>query len=173
VKTNGARTLLLGYGNPGRADDGLGPALADTVEKLGIPDVTVDAAYQLSVEDAEAISRHDVVVFADADSGGPEPFSFQAVRAKAAVSFSTHRVEPAALLALAEELFGAHAEGYVLGIRGYEFQEFSEQLTPRAAKNLAAAAEFIAPVLRERSFRTACPAPGVAGPRRAKVLERK
>ena len=33
--------LLLGYGNPGRLDDGLGPALAAQVERLALPGVTV------------------------------------------------------------------------------------------------------------------------------------
>ena len=48
------KVLLIGYGNPGRLDDGLGPALAAAVEKLAIPGVTVDADYQLNVEDAAA-----------------------------------------------------------------------------------------------------------------------
>ena len=28
-----AKVLIIGYGNPGRLDDGLGPALADLMEK--------------------------------------------------------------------------------------------------------------------------------------------
>jgi hydrogenase maturation protease len=65
--TEAPRTvLLLGYGNPGRLDDGLGSELAARVQALGLPGVTVDSDYQLCLEDAEAVSRHDVVVFADA-----------------------------------------------------------------------------------------------------------
>ena len=73
--------LLLGYGNPGRLDDGLGPALAARVEALALPGVTVQADYQLCLEDAEAAARHDVVIFADAAASGAEPFSFQTGRA--------------------------------------------------------------------------------------------
>ena len=61
------KILLIGYGNPGRLDDGLGPAFAKAVEALHTPGVTVEANYQLAVEDAHAVAQHEIVVFADAD----------------------------------------------------------------------------------------------------------
>ncbi|MCK7489195.1 MAG: response regulator [Anaerotruncus sp.] len=46
-----------------------------------------------------------------------------------------HSVQPEAVLALARELFGARAgRPTLLGIRGYEFDEFGEALTARAAR---------------------------------------
>ena len=94
--SNRLRILLLGYGNPGRRDDGLGPALAEAVEKLDIPGVDVDSNYQLIVEDAHTIAGHDVVIFVDADVAGPEPFHFRQIEAagKQKAGFSTHSVEP-------------------------------------------------------------------------------
>ncbi len=147
------RVLLIGYGNPGRLDDGLGPALAAAVEKLAIPGVKVDAAYQLSVEDAAAVAEHDVVIFADADVAGPEPFWFRRIEPGPTWSFSTHSVEPAAVLGLARQMFSARTEGYILGIRGYDFNEFGERLSDRARANLDAAVAFIEPMLRSGSFR--------------------
>lgn len=44
------RILLIGYGNPGRGDDGLGPALAAAIEAMELPGVTVEADYQLMVD---------------------------------------------------------------------------------------------------------------------------
>jgi hydrogenase maturation protease len=155
VNTETPRVLLIGYGNPGRQDDGLGPALARAVETLGLPGVTVDADYQLTVEDAEAAARHDVVVFADAARKGPEPFSFRRIEPRTQVSFSTHSVAPEAVLGLAGELFAARTEAYLLGIRGYDFDVLEEALSPRAVENLAAAIGFLEPVLRDRSFRDA------------------
>ena len=152
--------LLIGYGNPGRRDDGLGPALASAVEELGIPGVTTDADYQLNVEDAEAVARYDYVVFADADVSGPEPFSFRKLEPDPSLGFTTHSVKPGALLALASELFGGRPEAYVLAIRGYEFGEFEESLSAGARANLAAALTFIEPLLRRRSFRDAVDAVG-------------
>jgi len=144
--------LLIGYGNPGRRDDGLGPALAAEVERLGLPGVTVDSDYQLTVEDAAAVAQHDVVVFADAATSGPEPFGFERIEPRSALSFSSHSVEPSAVLALAQDLFGSRAPGYCLGIRGYEFNEYQERLSERAQANLATAAEFIASVLQTGNF---------------------
>ena len=147
--------LLIGYGNPGRLDDGLGPALATAIERRNIPGVTVDATYQLNVEDAVAVAEHDVVILADADVAGPEPFGFRSIGPKRDLSFSSHSVEPEALLDLAQRLFGATGKGYILGIRGYRFNEFGEWLSDCAEANLAEAVEFVESVLRERNFRDA------------------
>ena len=46
------KILLIGFGNPARADDGLGPALAEEIESKNIPDVTVETDYQLTIEDS-------------------------------------------------------------------------------------------------------------------------
>jgi hydrogenase maturation protease len=139
--------LVLGYGNPGRMDDGLGPAFAESVEKLGISGVTVEANYQLTVEDAAVISEHQVVLFVDSSMEGPGPFTLERIRPRAATSFSTHSLTPPALLELARELFGSEAEGYVLGIRGYEFDGFGEGLSRQAESNLEAALNFLVPAL--------------------------
>lgn len=146
------RVLTIGYGNPGRLDDGLGPAMAEMLEALALPGVTVDADYQLTVEDAAAVAQHDAVVFMDAAVTGPEPFSFQRVVPddRSAVTWSSHSLEPAMLMALARDLFGAGAEGFVLAVRGYEFDDFGERLCDRARDNLAAALQFLVPVLRDR-----------------------
>ena len=158
------RILVLGYGNPGRRDDGLGPACAAELEKLGLPDVTVDSDYQLTVEDADALARHDVVVFIDAAVDGPEPFAFRRIEPGPAVVFSSHSATPEGVLTLTDELFHEQPDAYVLGIRGYEFNEFGEALSERARANLAAALAFITPVLRARDFeRHAAPPAAAAG----------
>ncbi|MCP4650804.1 MAG: hydrogenase maturation protease [PVC group bacterium] len=147
------KVLLIGYGNPGRLDDGLGPALAEVIEAENIPGVTVDANYQLSVEDAAAVAEHDVVIFADASVNATEPFSFTQIHPKSnTLSFSSHSVEPEAVIALAQELFKADTVGYALGIRGYEFNEFGQKISTQAKENLEKAIEFIVPALRKKIF---------------------
>jgi hydrogenase maturation protease len=162
--------LVIGYGNPGRQDDGLGPALAEAVEQLRLPGVTVEADYQLTVEDAAAAAAHRYVVFADASVGGREPFFFRAVHPAAPTSFSTHSLEPEAVLALARDLFQADTRGYALGIRGYRFNEFGETLSDEARENLAAALRFIVPVLEECTFEAAASADeGVESPAHLRI----
>ncbi|HNR98417.1 MAG TPA: hydrogenase maturation protease [Planctomycetota bacterium] len=152
--TGSGAVLLIGYGNPGRRDDGLGPAFAEAVERMRIPGVTVDAAYQLTVEDAVEIGAHDIVLFADADRAGP-PFALRRLEPREDGRVTSHSIAPDALLALADALFGARPESYLLALRGYDFESFEESLTAGAAANLRAALRFMAPVLRERSFRAA------------------
>lgn len=144
--------LLLGYGNPGRLDDGLGPALAAEVERLALPGVTVQSDYQLCLEDAEAAARHDVVIFADAAASGAEPFSFQRVEPTSGLGFSTHSLRPDVVLGLAQQLFASRTDGYTLGIRGYAFNEYEESLTDRGRANLAAAVAFVRQVCEQGSF---------------------
>ncbi|HSW46247.1 MAG TPA: hydrogenase maturation protease [Phycisphaerae bacterium] len=146
------KVLLIGYGNPGRGDDGLGPALAARIERLGLAGITIESDYQLCLEDGEAVARHDVAIFADADTTGEEPFSFRRVEPASSISFSTHSLRPEAVLGLAHDLFGARTEGYVLGIRGYDFNEFNESLSGRARANLELAAVFTEQVCREGDF---------------------
>jgi len=158
----GNSVLVIGYGNPGRQDDGLGPALAEAVERLCIPDVTVEAEYQLTVEDAATVALHRYVVFADASVAGREPFFFSRVPPATHTSFSTHSLEPEAVLALGRDLFQADTKGYALGIRGYRFNEFGEALSDEGQQNLAAALHFIVPLLTTRTFDAA--AEGIDSP---------
>lgn len=147
------RILVIGYGNPGRLDDGLGPALAAALTENPRPHVTVETDYQLNVEDAATIAEHDLVLFADAAVKGPEPFWVRRARpAGSGVSFTSHSCSPEALLALAENLFAADVEAYAIGIRGWEFNEFGEQLSPRARKNLAAAIDYVSAALDKGQF---------------------
>lgn len=152
------KVLLIGYGNPGRLDDGLGPALAEAMGNRQIAGLTVDSNYQLTVEDAAALKEHDYVVFADADVSGPEPFSFRRVAPGGELSFSSHSVDPSAVVALAQALFGAEVKAYVLGVRGYEFNEFGERLSERARCNLSAAETFLAGVIENNLIEDAAAA---------------
>lgn len=152
---NQRKLLVIGFGNPARQDDGLGPAFVEAVEKLGLPHVVVDSNYQLTVEDAEAISHYDTAIFADASLEGDEPFTFRRIVPQNRREVSTHSVEPAAVLGLAQEAFQARTAGYLLGIRGHSFDMFVEEMTSRARDNLAAALAFMEPLLRSGELETA------------------
>ena len=137
-------TLVLAWGNPGRRDDGLGPALAEALGELAVAGVEVESNYQLQVEDAAAVARHGRVLFVDADRGGVGPFRVRRLEpAAGGLDFTSHSLAPGRLLALSRDLFGAEPEAWLMGIRGYEFDEFGEGLSPGARANLAAAVGFV------------------------------
>jgi len=132
------RLLVIGYGNPGREDDGLGPALARAVERLGLPGVTCSDGYQLSVEDAVDVAAHDAVLFADASLEGEAPCVLSAVAPAAAIAVHSHTLSPGVLMARAHRPFGPAPPAWQLAIRGYGFA-LREGLTPGGERNLAAA----------------------------------
>jgi hydrogenase maturation protease len=139
-----ASILVLGYGNPAREDDGLGPLVAEEIARLGIRGVEVDCDYQLAVEDAAAVAEHEAVVFVDASTDGPEPFSWTRVEPDASDAFSTHALTAGRVVGMARELFGSRAEAYLLGVRGYSFGMFREGATDGGARNARLATDFLA-----------------------------
>jgi len=129
------RVLVLGYGNPGRQDDGLGPALAVGIDILGYPNLTALDNYQLNIEDAIDVAAHDIVWFVDAAKAGPSPYAVHMLSPAASIEFTSHIVRPEAILAIALQCYGGSPQAFMLAIRGYEF-EFVEELTPGAEHNL-------------------------------------
>ncbi len=130
---------LIGYGNPGRGDDGLGPAFAALMAGRHWPDLIVSIDYQLTVDHALRIADAGRVVFVDALMRSKEPFRFAAVVPAPTHDLSSHSLTPAAVLALAATLYDARPDAYVLGISGEEFGEMQEGLSVKAERNLALA----------------------------------
>ena len=150
------KTLLYGYGNPGRMDDGLGNAFVDEIqrwiEQEGIENIHTDSNYQLNIEDAEKISDYDRVIFVDASKEAIDHFSFTKVDAgKARVEFTMHAVSPAYVLYLCEDLFHKTPDTYLLHIKGHEW-DFKEELTPDAQKNKNAALQFLQQQIKKDSL---------------------
>ena len=143
--------LVYGYGNPGRQDDGLGPALVEQLEAWAqaekIAGVAFDSNYQLNAEDALAVAESGQVVFVDAAQEGPAPFEFRPLAPQKEISFSTHAMSAESVLALADELYGARPPAWLLAIRG-EAWEPNAALSAAALAHLAAAREFLQARLR-------------------------
>ena len=146
--------LLIGYGNKGRGDDGLGPEFAQRISEENFDGLTIDTDYQLSVDHAAAVAEARLVVFADAQMNSNEPYQFEHVFEGNAESLSS----PVAVLTLARTLFGATPQAFVLGITGYEFGEVSEGLSAGALHNLELAAAFFRDWFEVHPYRAA-PAP--------------
>jgi hydrogenase maturation protease len=140
------RTLIYGYGNPGRRDDGLGPMLIDKIEKWvkenNITDIAVDSNYQLNIEDAYTIRNYDIVIFVDASVEDIEHFIIDRVEPDSKVAFNTHSVSPGFVLELCRKFYKKYPETFLVHIKGYEF-ELQEGLTDEAAGNLEIVYNFL------------------------------
>lgn len=148
------RILVIGYGNPGRGDDGLGPALAAEIEALVLHGVTVESDYQLMVDHAAQIAAHDLVIFADAMIGLTQPYRLTPIEQTQPEGLGSHQVTPEAALALAQLLFGHAPPGWMLAIAGETFGEVKEGLSLAAQGNLAQTVGFLRDWVAERQAGT-------------------
>ena len=156
-----AAALLIGYGNPGRGDDGLGPAFARRIAARGLVGLTVEIDYQLTVDHALLISGAGMVVFADAAMDAAPPFYFRPLSEADPQTLGSHSVTPEAALALSRLLFGAAPKGFVLGLSGAAFGEMAEGLSGPASHNLDLAEAFFL-----RWYAASCAADQTAAPDR-------
>jgi hydrogenase maturation protease len=141
--------LVLGVGNPGRTDDGLGIQAVERLAALSLPGVTCDADYQLNVEDALSCARHDIVVFVDAARDLRVPFVWTSLKPKASLPAMTHALGPEAVLALCEALYGKRPKAHLLGIRGHRWG-IGEGLSSPAEKDLREAVRSLGGFVRRR-----------------------
>ncbi len=137
------KILIYGYGNPGRFDDGLGVRLAEDLEawihKNKIPGVDCDTNYQLNIEDAEIISKYDLVLFADASEEDIRNVSITPVSpSDSKIEFTMHAVSPAFVLDLCNQIYGKTPDTWLIHIKGQDWQ-FNEGLSKMAEKNLSIA----------------------------------
>ncbi len=140
------KLLILGYGNPSRGDDGLGPELIQQLEQLKSqnhwPDIELLSEYQLQIENILDIQNHDLVLLIDAHISCAAPYEIDHCYASHDLSYSSHALSPAALLFIYQQTLGiAPPPCYVLNIRGYQF-ELGRPMTPFAKSNLQAAGKF-------------------------------
>ena len=142
--------LVYGYGNPGRQDDGLGIELVRKLEEWaaesGLDNVEFENNYQLNIEDAEAISNKDLVIFADASKEDIEDFCLSRVDGNGKLSFTTHAASPGYIVKLCQELFQKEPLVFLLHIKGYEWA-FQEGLSSKAQINLEKAVSFMKDIL--------------------------
>jgi len=139
-------TLIIGFGNPDREDDGIAwQVLVQTARRLNrvIPAQPEDGflpegeepdlwfVLQLTPEMAETLAQYNRLCFVDAHTGEiPDEILFQPVSGSPAASAFTHHLTPAACLALVQSLYQRSPEAVLLSIRGYSFG-FLRQLSPQ------------------------------------------
>jgi hydrogenase maturation protease len=143
------KILLIGQGNPGRSDDGIGPAIVESLLEAKVSCLEAEADYQLNVEHAVDISSANVVIFADSSTDSKEPFEFHRIGPSDEVRFTTHSVSPESVLSICEDLYGCVPEAYILAVRGYNF-EMGEGLTDKAQRNLSEAVKYVTRFAKKR-----------------------
>ena len=132
------RTLIIGYGNPLRSDDGFGwHAGRLLAQQLVGKSAKVITCHQLTPELAETLSQYPRAVFIDADvEGVPGQIHRRAVRRESSVSPSfTHTCSPSGLLASAQTLYGQSPRAVIFTVSAGSF-ELGEKLSPVVTASL-------------------------------------
>lgn len=99
---NDVKSLVIGYGNDLRSDDGAGRVAAERITDLDLTGVTIRSLSQLTPELALEIVEADVVIFVDASVEVTETTVVPVSPRPMAGSAVTHFAEPGALLGMAE-----------------------------------------------------------------------
>ena len=130
------KTIIIGYGNPDRQDDGIAwHVLQQTALRLGLPvsDTWEDELpcspelefrfyLQLMPEIAETVAEYDRVCFVDAHTGQiAEPVRLVDLTPAFQASPFTHHLTPETLLSLCLALYGQSPQAALLTVRGYQF----------------------------------------------------
>ncbi|MDD5170196.1 MAG: hydrogenase maturation protease, partial [Syntrophales bacterium] len=152
------RTLVIGYGNFDRADDGVAYGVINSLrrrlglnelpeEETGLDDLgrRVDSVFltQLTPELMDLLAGYDRIVFVDAHiNSDPRPLQCSPVVPEAASLTFTHHITPALLLALMQALLNREPAGYLVSIRGYDF-DFHRGLSPQTESQVSPAVDSI------------------------------
>lgn len=122
TRTDASRLLLIGIGNSGRKDDGLGWKFTELVQSMQFPSLDIEYRYQLQVEDVLLVCQYDKVIFADASHGKlQDGVELKPCNAARHYFFSSHLQSPETILYLAKELYNKMPEAYTLAIEGKEW----------------------------------------------------
>lgn len=172
----GSGVLIVGYGNPLRSDDGVGPAIAERLASdPRFAGADVRAEHQLTPELALDASTARLLLLVDADDAlapgevavrelraagsGEDGGGGLAGRVEEAGPPLTHHVDPASLLALAAQLWGAAPRAVVAGV-GPASLELGDRLTPVVEAAVPRALDALATALARLSGE---PPAGAAG----------
>jgi hydrogenase maturation protease len=130
------KILLFGYGNPGRGDDALGPELIARIAQMQLAGVECQNDMQLQVEHVTDLDECNQVLFVDADLSCSEPFDFSEIGAARDDSYTSHAMNPTALLHAYHQAYRKDApRAFLLRIRGYDFG-LGDPLSGQASANL-------------------------------------
>jgi hydrogenase maturation protease len=154
-KTERAGILLVGIGNSGRKDDGLGWKFAGLVSQSVRPCIDCELRYQLQVEDVLLACHYDKIIFVDATHELLEDgYELKPCRVAPHYYYSSHMQSPETILYLAKELYNKEPEAFILAITGNKWG-LGTSLTPEAERNLQKAFLFFQQQMNTEFRRTA------------------
>jgi hydrogenase maturation protease len=147
-----SKILVIGYGNPLRADDGLGCHVARQIghHLRGDERVEVLPCHQLALEIAEQIAQAEFVIFVDASTQGePGTITQTTVVPDPAVAGKFgDQMTPQTLLAAANALHGNCPPAVLFAMTGWCF-ELGEQMSAIVSDRFQALVQMVEKTIAE------------------------
>ena len=129
------KILVIGIGNTGRQDDGLGWLIIDHILE-DYKGIDKEYRYQLQIEDAELVSHYSKVFFVDATKEQVgDGFYLKNCKASISHGLSSHALHPETIIGLTNDLYDKYPEAFILGIQGYQW-ELKIGISEKARVNL-------------------------------------
>ena len=135
------KTLILGYGNTLRKDDGLGVYAAQALTSLTLPgNVEICTYQQLSPELSPILAQVDHAIFIDAalpsNNEKPGTINTRVLHPRTTQpSGITHHFDPETLLAMAKTLYGHAPQAALFSVTAASF-DLEEGLSPEVTSAL-------------------------------------
>lgn len=142
-------TLVIGYGNTLRGDDGVGYRLAESVADWGLGAVRALACHQLTPELAADLASVNRVIFADASQPQNPVSPLRLERLEGSLNRTGplgHHSQPGQILTLSRQLYSYQPLAYILTLPAQRL-DYGEQLSPRARAGLLQAERFLRQLL--------------------------
>lgn len=137
-----SKKIVIGIGNTGRGDDGLGWKFLDLIKDKGFEDWELVYRYQLNVEDADLVKEAETLIFVDSYNGKlAKGFLLEECHPRVDFEYTTHALNPCAVMALCNNLYEKKPLTFVMKIQGYEWG-LGKELSPRAITNLEKAVDY-------------------------------
>ena len=141
-------TLIIGYGNDLRSDDGAGRVVADRVAALGLTGVTTRSLTQLTPELSLEIAGKTQVVFVDASIEVTKTTLTPVVADSREESTWTHYTTPQSLLAMTNTVGRIPRIAHTISVPVADLG-LGTELSPIAAAGVEEAVELIADLICE------------------------
>jgi hydrogenase maturation protease len=133
------KSLVIGYGNSFRSDDGIGAKVAEIVAVWQFPEVRSLSCHQLTPELAADLAEVDLAIFVDATpSVKGAKIELRSLNIIESTQIRSHFSDPCALLSLTQAIYGKSPQGWWLIVPGINF-ELGDSLSPVAEKGVSQA----------------------------------
>lgn len=144
-------TLVFTWGNPSRGDDAIGPEIYQLLSYRNHDEAEILTDFQLQIEHAQDLLQRQRVIFVDANMSCSEPYEYTPVQPEQDLSYTTHAMSPAALLAVFQSAYDSPLpEAYLLSVRGYEFN-LGDPISDKAHLNLLKAIDYLESLIMNKN----------------------